>query len=115
MLDIINRFEFVFVLHLIKNILGITRDFSQVLHRKDQDIVNAMYLVKGAKIRLQALREEDWDIFLTEVSNFSSKHGIEVINMEDVHLGHGRSRCGVERITNFHHYRAELFCYVIDL
>lgn len=115
LLDIINRFDFVFVLHLMKNVLGITHDLSQVLQRKDQDIVNAMDLVKGPKIRLRALREEDWDIFLLEVSNFSSKHGIKVINMEDVHIGRGRSRLGVERITNFHHYRAELFCYVIDL
>ncbi|XP_042050359.1 uncharacterized protein LOC121795808 [Salvia splendens] len=48
-LEIINSFEFVFVLHLMKQILGITHELSQVLQKKDQDIVNAMNLVKVAK------------------------------------------------------------------
>ncbi|XP_057990430.1 uncharacterized protein LOC110649439 [Hevea brasiliensis] len=35
LLDIINRFEFVFVLHLMKKISGITHELSQVLQRRD--------------------------------------------------------------------------------
>ncbi|XP_042035257.1 zinc finger MYM-type protein 1-like [Salvia splendens] len=58
-LEIINSFEFVFVLHLMKQILGITHELSQVLQKKDQDIVNAMNLVKVAKSRLQIMREKD--------------------------------------------------------
>ena len=34
-------FEFIFILHLMKNILGITHELSQALQRSDQDIVNA--------------------------------------------------------------------------
>jgi hypothetical protein len=45
-------FEFVFLLHLMRKSLLITNDLSQILQRKDQDIVNAMRLVKNAKIRL---------------------------------------------------------------
>ncbi|XP_057990588.1 uncharacterized protein LOC131172969 [Hevea brasiliensis] len=49
--DIMNRFEFVFVLHLMKKILGIIYELSQVLQRKDQGILNAMnlnvYVAKG--------------------------------------------------------------------
>ena len=44
-------FEFVFTLHLIKNILGITNELSIALQKKNQnqDIVNAMDLVKVSK------------------------------------------------------------------
>ena len=44
-------FEFVFTLHLIKNILGITNELSIALQKKNQnqDIVNAMNLVKVSK------------------------------------------------------------------
>ena len=44
-------FEFVFTLHLMKNILGITNELSIALQKKkkNQDIVNAMDLVKVSK------------------------------------------------------------------
>ncbi|XP_057787724.1 uncharacterized protein LOC131004971 [Salvia miltiorrhiza] len=70
LLDVISRFEFVFVLHLMKKILGITHDLSQVLQRKEQDIVNAMRLVNVAKTRLQAMRDKEWEMMLTDISKF---------------------------------------------
>ena len=47
-------FEFVFALHLMKKILGITNELSIALQKKkkNQDIVNAMDLVKVSKQRL---------------------------------------------------------------
>ena len=44
-------FEFVFALHLMKNILGITNELSIALPQKKkiQNIVNAMDLVKVSK------------------------------------------------------------------
>ena len=44
-------FEFVFTLHLMKNILRITNELSIALQKKNQnqDIVNAMDLVKVSK------------------------------------------------------------------
>ncbi|KAJ9128837.1 hypothetical protein P3X46_034431, partial [Hevea brasiliensis] len=82
LLDIMNRFEFVFVLHLMKKILGITHELSQVLQRRNQDIINAMNLVKVSKF---------------------------VLDMEDVYVTRGRSRCRSEEITNLHHYHVMLF------
>ena len=55
-------FEFVFALHLMKNILGITNELSIALQKKkkkNQDIVNAMDLVKVSKQRLQVKREDE--------------------------------------------------------
>ena len=42
-------FEFSFTLHLMKNILGITNELLIALQKKNQDIVNAMTLVKVSK------------------------------------------------------------------
>ena len=41
----------------MKAIWGITNELSQLLQKKDQDIVNAMSLVKVSKERLQKLRD----------------------------------------------------------
>jgi hypothetical protein len=69
-------FEFVFLLHLMRKSLLITHDLSQTLQRKDQDIVNAMRLVKNAKIRLQKMRDSGWEELLQEVLEFCETHNI---------------------------------------
>jgi hypothetical protein len=43
-------FDFVIILHVIKNIMGITNMLCQPLQQKSQDILNAMYLVSKTKI-----------------------------------------------------------------
>ena len=75
-LDAIQSFDFVFNLHLMKTVLGITNELCLALQRKDQDIVNAMTLVKLAKQRLQQLRDEGWEPLLTEISSFCLTHKI---------------------------------------
>ena len=55
-------FEFVFALHLMKNILEITNELSIALQKKkkkNQDIINAMDLVKVSKQRLQVMRNDE--------------------------------------------------------
>ena len=53
-------FEFVFALHLMKNILGITNELSIALQKKKKkDIVNAMDLVKVSKQQLQVMRGDE--------------------------------------------------------
>jgi len=39
------RFEFVFILHLMIKLLGKTNDLSQCLQKKNQNIVRAMGLI----------------------------------------------------------------------
>ena len=57
---LILSFEFVFALHLMKNILEIINEFSIALQKnKNQDIVNAMDLVKVSKQRLQVMRNDE--------------------------------------------------------
>ena len=49
LLFLIQQFDFVFNLHLMWKVLSMTSDLSQALQRKDQDIVNAMVLIKHFK------------------------------------------------------------------
>ncbi|XP_075664911.1 uncharacterized protein LOC142634498 [Castanea sativa] len=58
-LRLILSFDFSFALHLMKNILGITNELSIALQKKNQDIVNAMTLVKVSKQRLQMMRDDE--------------------------------------------------------
>ena len=90
-----------------------TSDLSQALQRKDQDIVNAMMLVKHSKRRLQTLRDNGWDGFLEEVTSFCSSYEVVAPTMEELYLVAGRSRSKNET-TNLHHYQVELFYIVID-
>ncbi|GAV61470.1 Dimer_Tnp_hAT domain-containing protein [Cephalotus follicularis] len=107
-LDSIHSFDFAFTLHLMRSILAITNELSQALQRKDQDIVNAMTLVKVSKQRLQLFRDE-------EVSLFCTKHHIVILDMDDMFAILGRPRRRVEQMTNLHHYQVELFYSVIDM
>ncbi|XP_052299730.1 uncharacterized protein LOC107177392 [Citrus sinensis] len=94
LLELMLSFNFVFCLHLMKNILGATDEISQALQRKDQDIVNAMNL-----------------------------HDIDVPNMDDMFVDRGRdmfvdrgrSRRKAQEITNLHRYRVELYYAVLDM
>ena len=51
-------FDFVFLLHLMKKIMGITDVLCQYLQQKSQDIVNAMHLVLSSKSLIQKLRDD---------------------------------------------------------
>ncbi|PIN18235.1 Tam3-transposase (Ac family) [Handroanthus impetiginosus] len=89
-------FEFIFNLHLMRKVLGITHELSQALQRNDQDIVNTMSLVKVSKTRLQLLRDNEWDTLLEEV------------------FGFWRSRRKLPQVSNLHHFQVEIFYQVID-
>ncbi|KAG5572475.1 hypothetical protein H5410_062241 [Solanum commersonii] len=95
-------FEIIFLLHLMTNVFGITNDINVSLQKKEQDIANVMILVKVAKRRLQALRNNDWDPLLKKnilwdslkekVDAFCIKHGISLPNFDNSYANFGRSR-----------------------
>ncbi|XP_042450659.1 uncharacterized protein LOC122035313 [Zingiber officinale] len=115
LIDKMESYEFVFVMHLMKSLLGITNELSLALQQKDQNIVLTVSLIKTMKVRLQKLREEGWENFLDVVNKFCSNHMIPVPNMEENMRTRGRSRRNGQMITNFHHYRVEIFCQVLDM
>ncbi|KAI0513372.1 hypothetical protein KFK09_009389 [Dendrobium nobile] len=115
LINAMESFDFVLTLHLMIDILGITNELSQALQRKDQDIINAMKLVQVSKQRLQMMRENEWVPLLEEVSRFCNVFEIEVPNMDSKFKPRGRSVRKCKEITNFHHYRVDLFYAVIDM
>ena len=81
--DAIEAFDFVFSLHLMKTILGVTNELSRTLQKKDQDIVNAMNLVKVCKEQLQMIRDNEWDSLFMQIVTFCENHNIKVLDMND--------------------------------
>ncbi|XP_057760849.1 uncharacterized protein LOC130981262 [Arachis stenosperma] len=113
--DAITSFEFVFVLHLMRNILEVSHDLCQALQRKNQDILNALTLVSTTKTLIQRMRESSWEAFIKEVILFCEKHEVEVPDMNALHIPRrGRTRKIVDQISVEHHYRVNLFLVVID-
>ncbi|CAN6571081.1 unnamed protein product [Malus baccata var. baccata] len=109
LLDSMQSFDFVFNLHLMKDILGITNELSQALQRKDQDIVNAMKLVGVCKQMLEIMRKSGWDSLLSEVSKFCLKHDIDVPNIDDMFLSRRQGQRKAQAVTNMHHYCVGIF------
>ncbi|XP_076882858.1 uncharacterized protein LOC143531448 [Bidens hawaiensis] len=66
--DYLESFEFVFILHLMKEVLGKTETLSQALQKKSQDIPNAMELVSSRKANLNEFRNNGWEFFLSKVT-----------------------------------------------
>ncbi|KAI0519887.1 hypothetical protein KFK09_007348 [Dendrobium nobile] len=102
---------------MMKNILGlgVTNELSQVLQRKDQDIINTMTLVRISKQRLQNMRNDGWDTLFKEVELFCENNCINVPNMTNSFMIRGRSMRRTESMTNRHHYQIELFYTVINM
>ncbi|XP_023769031.1 uncharacterized protein LOC111917599 [Lactuca sativa] len=66
-------FDFVIVMHMMKEIIGIIDKLCQTLQQKSIDIVNALSLVSATKILIQKLRDEGWQSLLDQVVSFCEK------------------------------------------
>ncbi|XP_074586942.1 uncharacterized protein LOC141842851 [Curcuma longa] len=109
------NYEFVFILHLMKMILGMTHELSLVLQQKDQNIVQAISLIESVKDQYQIFREEGWSTIMDKVNTFCELNEIPVLDMNDNCLIGGRSRRRKQIITNLHYYRVEIFYQVLFL
>ncbi|CAN6581440.1 unnamed protein product [Malus baccata var. baccata] len=89
-------FEFVFHIFLMKVILGLTNDLSQALQRKDQEIVNAMALVKSCKEKLHWMRNNGFDALLLRLAqfypqNFSDEDRLTLEDQLEIYIHYVRS------------------------
>ncbi|XP_028105826.1 zinc finger MYM-type protein 1-like, partial [Camellia sinensis] len=113
--DSITSFEFVFILHLMRDIMEITDDLCQALQSKSQDILNAMHLVSTTKILIQKFREDGWVPLLEKIKLFSNDHGIQIPDMSCPYKGgRGRSRSERDQLTMEHHFRVDIFMVIVD-
>ncbi|XP_042415248.1 zinc finger MYM-type protein 1-like [Zingiber officinale] len=109
------RYEFVFILLLMKRILTITNHLSTILQEKDQNIVNVMHLINNVKCKLQKLRDSGWDILLKDVKKFCNTHSIEIINMTDNINSRSRLKRDGKNVNFYLYYHVEIFCEVINI
>ena len=114
MVGVFESFDFIFSAHLMLDILGHTNELSECLQRKDQDILNAMSLVRLAKSKMQQMRSEGWVSFFQRVTIFCNKYGIQVPGMEHNYVPYGRSARFAQDQTNDDHFRREVYIGVID-
>ncbi|XP_029148738.1 uncharacterized protein [Arachis hypogaea] len=90
---VLSSFEFVFSLHLMKEIMGITNILCQALQQKFQVILNTMHVIFTSKLLLQKLRDNGWYNLLEIVKKFCEKHEIDIPDMSTQYtVGRGRSR-----------------------
>ena len=85
-------FDFVFILHLMIELLSMTDILSRALQREDQDIVEAMHLIMDVKDGLQDMRENGWEPLLKKVKTFYERNEIEVPDMDEEINIRGTSR-----------------------
>ncbi|XP_025680241.1 uncharacterized protein [Arachis hypogaea] len=107
-------FGFVFILHMMKEIMGITDKLCQALQQKSQDILNAMHLVSSTKSLIQQLRDSSWGALLEKVSSLCNDHAIQIPDMGASFSDIIRSRRKKDVVTVEHHYRVDIFTSVID-
>ncbi|WVZ85458.1 hypothetical protein U9M48_032383 [Paspalum notatum var. saurae] len=93
-------FDFVFIMHLMIDLLSITNSLSQALQRKDQDIVEAMHLIMDVKEQLQDMRENGWDPIFKRAKLFCDKNEIKVPNMDKEVNARGTSARRKQKIAN---------------
>ncbi|XP_021734862.1 zinc finger MYM-type protein 1-like [Chenopodium quinoa] len=105
----LESFDFIFVAYLILTMFSYTNGLCLALQRKEQDIVNAMELVTFTKSVLQKMREQGWETLLKKVTSFCTKQDIDVPTMDALYVPQGRTRRFVEKATNLHHFRVEMF------
>ncbi|KAL7596374.1 hypothetical protein Lser_V15G28024 [Lactuca serriola] len=113
--ETITTFEFIFVLHLKKEIMEITYLLCQALQRQSQDILNALRLVASTKLLLQKMKDERWDSFLAHVKSFCLERDIDIPDLSSSYFSRGaRARNEHNDHTLEHHYRVDIFIEAIN-
>ncbi|XP_058740888.1 uncharacterized protein LOC131613191 [Vicia villosa] len=107
--------DFIFILHLMKEIMSVTNMLCQALQQQSQDVVNAMHLVCTTKTLIQELREDGLDKLFTYVKSFCEKHDIEIPDLDDVHstTRFGRSRLE-ENQDNYRAFNFDTICTLVE-
>ena len=114
-LNMLSSFEFTLILHMMKDIMGITDGLCQALQKQSQDILNAMQLVCSTKILIQKLREDEWQNLLKGVIFFCEQHDIDIPDFNSTYVArHGHSRYKKDQVTMEHHFRVNIFLVTVD-
>ncbi|CAH9113166.1 unnamed protein product, partial [Cuscuta europaea] len=94
---------------------GVTNDVNMALQRRDQDLLNALTLVKICKARVQKMRDDGWEALLGRVVTVCTTHDIHVPNMDGPYHLSKRSHRQTSFVTNLHHYKTDCLVSILDL
>ncbi|KAL3615994.1 hypothetical protein CASFOL_040288 [Castilleja foliolosa] len=114
LLFVMQTFGFVFMLHLMVEVLSLTNDLSQALQKGDQDIVTAMQLVQVSKKKLQQMRDGGWEPFYEKVVGSCDNLEIDVPDMESRYVKGNKSKRLATILTNHNYFKNDCFLHVID-
>lgn len=78
---VLTSFEFVFILHLMKEIMEITNVLYQALQLESQEILNAIQLVSFTKALIQEFRDNKSDDLLCGVKLFCEACNVNIPDM----------------------------------
>ncbi|KAM5586362.1 zinc finger MYM-type protein 1, partial [Rosa sericea] len=106
------RFDFVFCLLLMHDVMKITDFLCQSLQKKAIDILNALNFLSITKSKLQDMREDGWDDLIMRVEAFCCEYDIEMPDMSSPYKK--STRACEQNITNEHYYRVNILNAVID-
>ncbi|XP_042400880.1 zinc finger MYM-type protein 1-like [Zingiber officinale] len=113
--DEMTSFDFVFILHLMNEIMGITDILCQALQSKSRDIINAMELILSTKNLLQHMRDNKWNDLLAKVKSFCELLNIDILDFNASYIDRrGRALVRQDNFTIEHHYQVDLFYASID-
>ncbi|XP_060182116.1 uncharacterized protein LOC132611755 [Lycium barbarum] len=101
--------EDVFMLHLMRNVLGITNELNKCLEKKEQDITNAKLLVELSVFCIEYEKIPNFD----ELSVFCIEYE-KIPNFDESYVSSLRSRRKHVDYTISHHYRLEVFHKITD-
>ncbi|XP_061999164.1 uncharacterized protein LOC133716472 [Rosa rugosa] len=106
------RFDFVFCMILMHDVMRITDFLCQALQKKAIDILNALNFLSITKSKLQDIREDGWDDLIMKVESFCCEHDIIMPDMSAPYKK--ATRACEQGITNEHYYRVNILNAVID-
>ncbi|GKB29102.1 zinc finger MYM-type protein 1-like protein [Tanacetum coccineum] len=92
----------------VLNVLHYVKEDGNTL--KDQNILEAVSLVKGTIRALKQTRASGFPSLLKNVTLFCELHGIEMVDMAESH-----SKSRRNKITNQHHFEVDIFNTVLDM
>ncbi|XP_075091691.1 uncharacterized protein LOC142171880 [Nicotiana tabacum] len=109
----IRTYKFIFMLHLMVKVLAMSNELSNILQKKDQDIINAVVFLDITKKRLQDMSKTGWKSLLHDASSFCDRHDILIPKIDESYF-RGKSK-RKSNVCYSHHLRVEIFCVVIDV
>jgi hypothetical protein len=78
---VLTSFEFILILHLMKDLIGLTNMLCQTLQQKSLDILNAMSQVSTTQSLIQGRRKDGWEPLLDTIKSFCEENDIDIPDM----------------------------------